>query len=452
MRNIKLLLIIAIVLVASSCKKDEVDEPKFSALSVEDNKKNIEKAGYDIMDEMENMEDLEMIEVVEAFVSFAEESDPFEANEELYTSYENELGVSMLKSVSDYSNTGVKGIKNAMVAYDDDPETIQEMFDLLAGVYEWNSDYEEWNYSPKDGIIELKFPSTEYGRTNNASYIVTYEGVEISNSPIDEDYTGDFPKHVTYKLDVDEVTMSNCDAKFAYDNDGYPNSADITLDIESYQFKIASSNANNKKGSVEFSCKSGSSVIAMLKMQMNGNWTEENIEKNTRYYIDYWDGEEWIWVEEEVGKDDDYDYTETDYHKVIVNGNASVQLMNIKVTGNIDIEKLVDGMDEIDDRYDSEEYDYEDTLEEEADLLNRCMDLTLINVDRNEIMAKCEAYVAKYDGDGDYDYYQDYYTSMRFVFADGSKIDVETYFEDGFDDLLDDLDDYVEDLDDDYGY
>lgn len=451
MNNIKLLLllIIALVLVVSSCKKDDDSGPKYSTLSVEENKKSIEQAGFDIMDEMENMEDMEMIEVVEAFASFAEESDPFESNEDLYESYENELGVVVLKSVSNYSNTGIKGIKNAMSDYDDEPETIQEMFDLMAGIYEWNSDYEEWDYSPEDGIIEFKFPSTEYGRTNNASYIVTYEGIEFNDTPIDEDYTGDFPKHVTYKLDVDGVTMSSCDAIFAYDNNGYPSSVDITLDIESYQFKIVSTNVNNKKGAFEFSCKSGSTIIAMIKMQMNGNWTEENIEQNTKYYISYWDKSDgWNWVEEEVGANDDYNYTETDFHKVIVNGNASVQLMNIKVTGNVDIEKLVDGIDEIDDRYDSEEYDYEDKLEEEVDLLNRCMDLTLINEDRNEIMAKCEAYVARYDED----YYYDYYTSMRFVFADGSKIDVETYFEDGFEDLLDDFEDYFDDLEDDYDY
>lgn len=459
MKNVRLIVfaVVALSLSVSSCKKDTPEpEPTFTKLTVEENKGIIEDAGIAMIDEMRDMENTSFKEVLDAFMYFADESDPFENNSAMeYAAHENELGVDVLKSVAAYDQTGMKGIMKTLIAQSDEPETIQDAYDNMVGVYSWNKSNEQWDFSSTGNIIEFLFPSKKNGTQNNASYAIVYEGVTISNPLIEDDYDGDYPKHIAYTLKVDGNTVSSYELNMEYNSDANPIKIENKFVMEEYEFSSTVTNSDDKKASAEFTCKHNDDILISAKLAANGDWSTDNIEDNTKYYVSEFD-ENWNWVEVEVSEDDYYEYSEIEIHKVIENGNASFQMKNIKVTGDIDVAKLGTELKKIDEEYDWDTEE-EEIVNAETELLNNCMNLTLINTDRNEIIAVCEVYVVEdtyswYDWNGNEQIETDYYSGFRFVFADGSKIDAETYFEEGFDDLLDELEDYFNDLEDSFDY
>ena len=95
--------------------------------------------------------------------------------------------------------------------------------------------------------------------------------------------------------------------------------------------------------------------------------------------------------------------------------------------------------------------DLEDELISEDDAnsrgiaaINEYVNLRLVNVKTNEIMAKAEAYVVN---DLEYD---DSYIDFRLTFGDGSYVDMETYLEEGFEDFIDEINALLGDINSDY--
>ncbi len=76
----------------------------------------------------------------------------------------------------------------------EDPETIQEVYDELVGIYEWNSNSYDWDYTDAGDKIVFMFPSEQDGTSNNAKYTVSYTGYTGPNplkNDADIDYDGD---------------------------------------------------------------------------------------------------------------------------------------------------------------------------------------------------------------------------------------------------------------------
>ena len=85
-----------------------------------------------------------------------------------------------------------------------------------------------------------------------------------------------------------------------------------------------------------------------------------------------------------------------------------------------------------------------------AALINKYLNLRLVNVKTNEIMAKAEAYVVK-EVVTEWEYeYENNYIDFRLTFGDGSLIDMETYFEQGFEDFMDEVNGLIGDINSDY--
>ncbi len=137
-----------------------------------------------------------------------------------------------------------------------------------------------------------------------------------------------------------------------------------------------------------------------------------------------------------------------EFEEVAHTANAEFQLMNLAVRGQMDIKNLVDKIRIIeDDYYEDEAIDEETYCDRMADELNSYVNLRLVKIDNNEIIAKVEAYVIN---DTEWEY-EDYDLGFRLTFGEGSPIDMETYFEEGFDDFIDSLNDLLEDICNDYG-
>jgi hypothetical protein len=96
--------------------------------------------------------------------------------------------------------------------------------------------------------------------------------------------------------------------------------------------------------------------------------------------------------------------------------------------------------------------------------MNEHVSLSLRYGDSNEIIALIEAYPISEEYSYEEYYYDgewhdtprtitetDYWIGMRFVFADGSKVDMETYLDEGFDDLIQELEDWADSLEETYG-
>jgi len=100
----------------------------------------------------------------------------------------------------------------------------------------------------------------------------------------------------------------------------------------------------------------------------------------------------------------------------------------------------------------------------QVEAINQNVSLSLRYAESNEIIALVEAYPVSEE----YTYQEYWYNGewhetpitvtetnycfdMRFVFADGSKVDAETYFGEGFEDVIDEFEAYLDELENTYG-
>jgi hypothetical protein len=466
MKNQFLFMAVASILaVATSCTDPKDDGPDFSNLTVEENKTNIETTGLDMLDEMKVMEDEPAMQANISMVNYMSLSDPFAGNPNTQKKVDltKTIAFSPVFALATYRNNDMKSVlKSLQVNPAEDPETIQEAYDLLVGVYTWNSELEMWDYTQTGDVIVFLFPSTEGGTVNNASYTVSYTGYTGPN-PI-EGYDGDLPQDVSAVLKVDDTEVLSFVVNIDYNTEGYPTKIESTLTMGQWVWYAMASNTDNKAFATEFSFKHSTNVLLRFTLDAAGNWTQENIDANTTYYVEVYNPETYEWYWQEVSKEEYYDRTEVDIHKVVNSGNASFQLMNLKMVGSIDVLNLVTKMEEIEDTYDW------GTQEEEAvaagvEVVNQYVSLSLRYADSDDIIALVEAYPVSEEytyesweynpNTGNYDVVTitetDYWIDFRLVFADGSKSDLETYFDEGFEDLIDELEQYLDELETTYG-
>ena len=470
-RNFLFYGVFALAFVFTSCEDDPKDEGgSYSTIPVEQHKTNIEDAGFDMFDEVKAMEDEPAVQANISLAGLLDNSNPFSGSDYKKGKLKQTIAFAPVFAVSDIEGSGVVGIaKSIAINPAEDPETIQEVFDELVGIYDWNFTTEDWDYAQTGDDIVFNFPSEQDGTVNNASYTVSYTGYTGPN-PIEE-YNGDLPQRVSAILNVDNAEVSGLVFNAAYNSEGYPTSVDVTFSLGSYVWYAMASNENNAKFDTEVSFKNGDNILLKFILDATGNWSVDNIEDNfeVTYWVGYWDEDTNRWIEEEIAESelDQYENTwsqeEFFIHKVIKNGNASFQAMNLVVKGAMDIEGFGDKMKEIDETYDWDQE--EDMVAEEVKAINEYINLSLRYADTDDIIAIVEAYPVE----NEYTYYDyvyneatgdwtevevtetDYWFDMRFIFADDSAVDFETYFEDVFEDLITELENWADGLEETYG-
>jgi hypothetical protein len=156
-----------------------------------------------------------------------------------------------------------------------------------------------------------------------------------------------------------------------------------------------------------------------------GNWSSDNISNN---------------ITENV------DGTDVHIEEIINNANAHVILMNLQVVGTVNIKALGDAIWALEENRDL--VTEEEFIQAEVDAINANAQLIVIYRDSNTKIAEAEAYVGSY-----YDSYEmvtEYYPAMRFVYADGSKVDVETYVNSELDNFYTSMNDFIDQLNAEY--
>jgi hypothetical protein len=434
-----------LLLIISSCSKKKDSAESFSPLSVEENKAVIENTGIDLVQVMDRMKDLQSADAIAELADITSSSGA--KGIQLFST--SKL-FSMLRSINRKSNETAKinGVFNAIIACKgEDPESVQQFWDENVGTYTWNPGLNDWDIVLGGDKFIIEFPSTETAASNDATLTISdYTGVNISN-PVDEDYTGDLPAAVNMDLKVGSETILTFVFGADYNSDGVPNAIAADLIIEGFKFEIDVTNSTEIV-SVAYKFLEGSDVIMNLTATGKGLFNEENYENNTITHTEtYTYVSDYIWNPNTQQYEPVYatytdEWEETDFEEILNSADVKFQLLNIELRGEIDIKNLVDNLKLIDQELADDNIDDETADNSYAAKINEYLNLRLVNVESNTIMAKAQAYVVN-----ESDEYGSYtYISFRLIFNDDSPIDMETYFDNGFGSFVSELNNLIYDL------
>ena len=408
------------------------DPEAFASLSPEENKRKLEDDGFTLLSNMEDLSSSPAIDVSTAFVGFLDQAPAEPANGRLSATSRT------LKRLGD-GKASAQDIFASLRTAEEEPESIQKYYEQYTGVWSWNAETKAWDHQAKGDKIIFEFPSTENGTQNNAQYTVhSYEGL-LQDHPYG-DYQGDLPTKIVTELTVDGGSQATYSFSAAYNKDGEPEQLTTSLSVNSFVFSILADN-NTEEVGIQYSLKRDNKTLLAMGSGAYGNFSGDHI----------------------LSLEDQEDAHQGD---IVNRVDAYFQVMNVVLAGDMDIKKYLDGAK---DNYEfrTDEYGnyqgsgYNDTItENNAQLLEEAFKLSAFYADGSGKIADTEVYTytdsyttyePTYDDEG---YYlgskekEVEYQSMniRLVFEDESKADLDTYFGEGFEDLVKEFDKFAEDL------
>jgi len=418
-----LMMLIAI----SSCKNDdEGGDDKFSEKTVEENKAVVEESAISMVNTMNDVKDLETVDVAVNLGNILDTSDPFKSATTKRSKINTVIhAIAGIKTGENDLHTLFEALK-VSGELKEDPETLQEIWDELVGTYSWNPGIEDWDFEAGGDKVIFEFPSVEGSSTNDAVFTVyNYNSVLLTSNPLDEEYDGDFPISLNADLMLGTTELITFVFTAQYNNDGIPTMVAADLTIETFAFEIDITNTDTKVSANYKFTQSGNTIMDMGGTA-DGLFTQENIDNNTVTQSDYYD--EW---------------EEVEFEEVLRSASAHFQLFNIEILGDIDVKGLVDKINIIYEDDNNQNFDWDAADEAAVVEVNKYVDLRVINVAANEKIAEAEAYVV-YEED------EWTYIDFRLVFGDDSRIDLDTYFEEGFNDFIDEVNTLIAELNGDY--
>jgi len=392
----------------SACKKsstpdEQVVDPfklEYSNLDTTAQKQNLEKAGVDFVKKIESLSDEKFIDVLDYLATF-----PSVNGGSIFTS------VSKISSAS--KNKDLKAIFSTVSAVD----SVSKLSEHY-GIYIYNRASDTWVKTASTTKLEFRFPATENSTTNNAiltcSYVASSVKVDV------EGERAELPASITAALIVDNKEELKLTSNYQYKSDGTPTKTETTLVLGAFTLKTSSSNNSSDFGS-SLSISKGSETLLSFSAGASGTLS----------------------VDGATNMDDP--------NEIVKNANASFEIMNIKLAGQVDFKGLNTANKLID-------YNQEDsiTVKKEVENLNKFSKVVAINKDNNTVIAKLvfkpvtESSTWCY-----YDYgtqqnicdtYTNSYAEPRLVFKDGTPLAFDTFFDNGFGKLIDELEDLNEKL------
>jgi len=428
-----------------ACNKDDKegnDDPfdaKFSKLSVEENKENVENAGVDLVTEMGDLEDanafavlFHMQELMEGSGAIMASNTLLEPARLLASFHQNDL------------NTGA--VYSTLKSTAEDPGTLSDLWDQVKAKYTWNAATDQFDSTGSVDAIIIEFPGKASDATNTATLTIgNLELFDVTDPR--EDWPAELaemPKGIEMDLEYNGETLMSAEFSGSYKSDGMPTEVGASISIEDFKFALNVKHTPCTNASVTFNVKRGSTLLTEIYFSADGDWSEDNIEDNQitisdTHYVEYYDFELMEWVEtDEVEWIDEY--TEPEIEEIIKNANAHLIFMNIKMAAMVDFKAVGDALRDFEE---NESMSEEEISDEFVDILNENAQLVVVYYDDNKKIADAEAYT--YDDEGDY------YPMIRFIYSDGSKVDAITYIQDELDNFIDELNDMINEINADYG-
>ena len=410
----------------------------FAPLSSEENKRKLEDDGFDLLSNVKDLSESPAVDVSATFVTLLDRSS-IGSDDAMPASMTATSRV--LKGLSD-SKASAHDVFVALRTVEEEPQSIQDYYNKYTGVWSWNAETEVWDHQDEGDKIVFEFPSTETGTENNAQYTVhSYEGLLSQENPYGE-YKGDLPTKIVTELTVDGESQATYSFSAAYNQDGEPEQLTTSLSVNSFVFSILADNDTEKVG-VQYSLKRDNKTLLAMGSGAHGNFSIDHI----------------LSLEEKE-----------DAHAgdAVNRVDAYFQLMNVVVAGDMNIKKYLDGVEDNyeESYYNNDPHEYRDgyyidsVTEQNAQLLEEAFNLKIFYADGSGKIADTEVYTTT-DTDTYYSWYYDEekgkyvdeeeeieykVMNVRMVFEDESKVSFETYFEEGFDDLVKEFNEFAKEV------
>ena len=400
-KNVLFVLFGATILLTMNACKTELDldkELKFSKLTVEEQKAQIEQSGLDLVTAMEGLQDtkamttlMNMLEMTGGEIDYAP----------------------MQRLVSDIKNSRQKAFSN----FDKQMRlSYVKSEDEVWGEYKYNftTDEIELVKSLTNKLI-VSFPASETAKNNkknNAVVTVTYEEstVAIPNAEdmdLEEVGIDKYPSKITFSMTVDGSEVMSADFSGKYYDDATPKEVKQSLTMETYEWTAEVKN-DKKTASESYEFKNGKTILLKSLAEVKGTLTEDALNEAI----------------ENGGPEDVFKEFAVFFQvmDVAIKGGTA-DFKGFMTEGNaLDYDKLTD-----------KQY-----AEKMAEIINKYMVCTAYFVDANRKFADVEFYVVEYIDE--YDNLAYYDIAPRFILSDGSKVAVEKYVMDGgFEDIIEKL-------------
>jgi hypothetical protein len=441
--TVKIFFVLFAVLSIIACNKDKdggEDDPfdaKFSKLTVEENMENVENAGIDLVSELGDLEDANAFKVLFHMMDLMEESGSMMASKPV-------LEPARLLASFYQRDLKTGDVYSALKSTAEDPETLSDLWDQVKATYTWNFITEQFDSTGSDDDLIIEFPGKASDATNTATLTIgNLKFFEVTDPREDwPEELAEMPKGIEMELEYKGETLMSAEFSGSYKADGMPTEVGATLTIEDFKFSFIAKHTPSTEASVTFSLKRGSKLLSEIYLSAEGDWSEESIEDNTITYYDTFYVETWDPVEGWIETDEiDYidEYSEPEIEEIIQKANVHLIFMNIKIAGTVDFKKVGDALRELDE---DESLTQEEAVDEIVDMLNENVKLVVVYCDDNKKIAEAEAYT--YDDGGDY------YPMIRFVYADGTKVDATTYVQEELSNFIDELNDLISEINADY--
>lgn len=406
-KNVLFVLFGATILLTMNACKTELDldkELKFSKLTVEEQKAQIEQSGLDLVTAMEGLQDtkamttlMNMLEMTGGEIDYAP----------------------MQRLVSDIKNGRQKAFSNF-----DKQMRVSYIDSEIWGEYSYNFTTEEMEQvKTLTNKLIFNFPATATATTNTAKITITYEESTVEIPDTDNEM---YPSKITCVMTVGGAEVMSANFSGKYYADGAPQEATQSLKMDTYEW-IAEVKNDKKTASESYEFKNGKTTLIKSSAEINGTLTEAALTDA---------------MEDEAPEDAITDFA------------VYAQVMNIAVKGGTkDLKGFMTEMNAID----YEKLSDKQRTEKEVEILNKYLICTAFFVDDKRKFADVEFYVdEEIDTWTYYDYYLQkevtntyYYYNLvpRFILSDGSKVLVENYVLEGFDKLQNKIEDMANDFD-----
>lgn len=393
-----LLFVVAAGLMLSGCG-DQSKELAYADLTVEQNKAKIQEDGLEMVEKLNGMTELSGVFALKDLNNLTSNSsltgDPIEVAVRqliapLLQMDQNVLAASKLRSTS-LTILTISGLMND-----------------VGGVYTYNRATSSFNRVAGTTKIEFIFPIGA-STTNNGKLTIDHVTTQTS-----ELVSWELAKSLDLKLSKAGNELLSFSYTAAFDADDVPTSWSITLNTaEGYTCSQSMVNTETD-ASWQFAYTLNNDNLLSGKFSSKGDFTFDAMSNSVGL-----ENQEWI-------------------DQVLDNANSFIQLGNLKLTGLVDVDRMMAAHNAA---FPEGETNSEADVTKLCQLLNTHVSLLLLYAEEGTIIAKANFYKSEYstwefnEETHEYKALNGYEPSMQFLFKDHSSMD-ESFFVQGFDELL----------------
>lgn len=396
----------------TSCKKDKNDDGNPQTVyTAEQNKTNLQNTGISLVQDMGDMKNLESMHAIESFNACVNQADPFggSSNYPLMVMGGIELAA---------KTNSIKPIKQTLKA--GNSNTLFSNYADVVGTYTWTNG--AWVKTSSNNNVVFVFPATKNGTTNNATF--TLSATEYTGTYLDPSMEGNTPSAISADLTVSgKGSILGFDFSSTINTSGEPTKIDAAINFTPFKFSYEFNNSGSKI-SKTFKFDKSTSNLATFYVEANGTFNKTAIEN----FIN----------EEDFSK----------LNTVVTTASGYVKIKDIKLDLSANVADGINYYNSIG----NANFDENDAIT----MLNNNTSIKLTYASSGQTIATGEWYLmtntyTDYQWDDNAQNWVEVQNtsnepSVRIVFPDGSKSDLETYFGNGFDDLQNDIEQFFNDI------